>query len=64
MTRNQRYEQQMKAQGLEKVTLWIPKQHKDSIKEVARASCSAPELEPWLLRNMITGRSVSPSKVP
>ncbi|MCB5358667.1 MULTISPECIES: antitoxin MazE-like protein [Vibrio] len=59
MTRNKRYEQKMKAQGLKKVTLWIPEDRESDIKQAASVMCENENLTIGVLKNIETGRLAS-----
>lgn len=59
MTRNKRYEQKMKAQGLKKVTLWIPEDRESDIKQAASVMCENEKLTIGVLKNIETGRLAS-----
>ncbi len=59
MTRNKRYEQKMKAQGLKKVTLWIPEDRESDIKQAASVMCENDNLTIGVLKNIETGRLAS-----
>jgi len=58
-SRNQRYEQSNRDQGLVKVTLWLPSSASPDFKLAARLCCENRDLTVSLLRNVANGRIVS-----
>lgn len=58
-SRNARYEQQQKARGLQKVTLWLPDSVAPNFKLAASLCIENPELTLTALRNLTNGRFVS-----
>ncbi|EPT1695357.1 hypothetical protein ACVO8F_002617 [Vibrio cholerae] len=63
MTRNQKYEQKMKQQGLKKVTLWIPFGMEADFHQLASACCKNGNLSFDSLRDLKTGRYVSLNRI-
>ncbi len=59
MTRNAKYEQRQRDKGLKKVTLWLPVDRDDEIKQAAQMMCDNSDLTLTLLRSISTGRLVS-----
>ncbi|WP_417870116.1 antitoxin MazE-like protein [Vibrio furnissii] len=60
--RNKRYEDRMREQGLEKVTLWVPSNLKSEFQSCAERCRTQPTLSLSLLRDTATGRFVSLEK--
>lgn len=58
-TRNQRYESTKRAQGLEKVTLWLPASALPDFQLAAALCCENRDLVVSNLRSTKTGRLVS-----
>ncbi|TMP30275.1 hypothetical protein CWB99_03025 [Pseudoalteromonas rubra] len=56
MTKNQRYEQKMKSQGLVKRTVWIPESQEIEIKQMIEFMIKNPGHIPAQVRNIKTGR--------
>ncbi|TOM46530.1 hypothetical protein CGH76_21200 [Vibrio parahaemolyticus] len=59
MSRNKRYEQRMKDNGLKKVTLWVPADRESDIKQAASVMCDFENLTVGVLKDVRTGRMVS-----
>ncbi|AIU66874.1 hypothetical protein ABF162_07525 [Vibrio coralliilyticus] len=59
MTRNKRYEEKRKAEGLTKVTLWIPEVLEAEFKLLAEACCKHRHLSFNTLRDTQSGKYVS-----
>lgn len=59
MSRNSRYEAKQKAQGLKKVTLWIPAERESEFKQLADACCIHRHLTFNSLRDTQSGKYVS-----
>jgi hypothetical protein len=58
-TRNARYEQANRQQGLEKVTIWLPSPVMADFKLAAKLCVENRDLTVSLLRNVTNGRVVS-----
>ncbi|MAD77130.1 MAG: hypothetical protein CML20_20495 [Rheinheimera sp.] len=56
MTKHQRYEQRKKAQGLKKITLWIPTDSEIELKSMAEFCCENKNHIPFMARSLTTGR--------
>ena len=56
LSRNARYEKKKKAQGLVKLTLWIPESAEVELKQIAEFCCENPEFIPFMVRSTITGK--------
>ena len=59
MSRNKRYEEKRKAQGLTKVTLWVPEVRESEFKMLAEACCQYRHLTFNTLRDTQSGQYVS-----
>lgn len=62
-SRNQRYENRKKSQGLEKVTLWVPASALPDFQLAAALCCENRDLTVSNLRSVTTGRLVSLRRV-
>ncbi len=58
-SRNARYEHQMIARGLKKVTVWVPANVEAEFKLLAGACCANRNYAPNTVRDQRTGRYVS-----
>ncbi|ASI90969.1 MULTISPECIES: antitoxin MazE-like protein [Vibrio] len=59
MSRNKRYEARKRAQGLVKVTLWVPDSRESEFKMLADACCEFRHLTFNTLRDTQSGKYVS-----
>ncbi|HFQ5227423.1 TPA: hypothetical protein ACGVAQ_003019 [Vibrio vulnificus] len=59
MSRNKQYEQNQKAKGLMKKTLWIPMVREFEFEQLAKACCERRNLTFNTLRDTATGKYVS-----
>ncbi|MGF1747731.1 antitoxin MazE-like protein [Vibrio cionasavignyae] len=59
MSRNKRYEEKKRAQGLVKVTLWVPDSRESEFKMLAEACCRFRHLTFNTLRDTESGKYVS-----
>ncbi|WP_159739243.1 hypothetical protein [Vibrio atypicus] len=59
MSRNAKYEANKKAQGLKKVTLWIPEERESEFHMLAKACCDHRHLTFNTLRDTESGKYVS-----
>lgn len=64
LTRNQRYENAQRQQGLVKLTVWIPLYAVPDFKQAAAACCFNQNLTVSQLRDTVTGRFLSVHKAP
>ena len=62
MTRNQKYEQTKRAQGLTKLTVWVPGGSESEFKLLAKACVDNRDLVPVACRCARTGRLVFPDR--
>lgn len=56
LSRNKRYEQKMKDEGLVKRTLWIPEHCESEFKQMAQACVLDRDQIPFMTRSIKTGR--------
>ncbi|NAX27207.1 hypothetical protein CAG64_17320 [Vibrio sp. V38_P2S17PM301] len=63
MSRNARYEQRKRAEGLIKVTLWVPEQRESEFKLLADACCRFRHLSFNTLRDTSSGKYVSLERI-
>jgi hypothetical protein len=56
MSRNKLYEQNKKAKGLKKVTIWIPDDAEAELKMVAEFCCENRGYIPFMVRSLKTGK--------
>ncbi|PSB78440.1 hypothetical protein C5F62_17240 [Photobacterium damselae subsp. damselae] len=59
MSRNKEYEARKKADGLKKMTIWIPEERESEFKLLAEKCCSHRHLSFNSLRCTLTGKYVS-----
>lgn len=59
MSRNSRYEARQKAQGLKKVTLWVPDNIESEFRQLAAACCENRNLSFNTLRDLRSGKYIS-----
>lgn len=64
ISRNAKYEQSQREQGLVKLTVWVPSSVVPDFKQAASVCCSNRELTISQLRNITTGRFLSVHKAP
>lgn len=56
LSKNQKYEANKKAQGYDKLTLWVPKDAKADFQLMADYCSSNPTCTPFMVRDATTGR--------
>lgn len=59
MSRNKRYEEKKRSEGLSKITIWVSSAHVDDIKLAASLMCSDSNLTIGSLRDLRSNRFVS-----
>ncbi len=59
MSRNAKYEAKKKAEGLKKITLWIPTERGSEFQLLATACCDYRHLSFNTLRDTLSGKFVS-----
>ncbi|MGF1716121.1 hypothetical protein L4D08_14690 [Photobacterium chitinilyticum] len=59
MSRNAKYEAAKKAEGLKKVTVWVPENRESEFKLLAQACCEYRHLSFNTLRDTLSGQYVS-----
>ncbi|XDF77912.1 hypothetical protein AAFX60_001395 [Aliivibrio fischeri] len=59
MSRNSKYEAKKKAEGLKKVTVWIPSEREVEFQLLAAACCDYRHLSFDTLRDTLSGKFVS-----
>lgn len=56
LSRNAKYENKMKAQGLKKLTVWIPQDAEVEFKQMADFCRENSSHIPFMARSLVTGR--------
>lgn len=63
MSRNKKYEDKLREQGLKKVTLWVPAEREPEFKMLASACCDHRHLTFNTLRDVQSGKFVSLERI-
>lgn len=56
MSRNKKYEKRLREEGLDKITVWIPKEASVDFKLMAAFCVENKNHVPFMVRDLITGR--------